>query len=56
MPKILVSLRSVLLFYSKRIRLGGHKLNIRKVTKKEIADAHMIISIEYLNFSDFSHL
>jgi len=30
-------------------------LDIRKVTKKEPANALLIKSIEYLNFSHFSH-
>jgi hypothetical protein len=55
MTKIVVSLCSILIFYMTALNLAVGKLCIRKATKKELADAFLIKSIEYLNFSHFSH-
>ena len=37
------------------LELVADKLNFRKNTKKEPGDALLIKSVEYLNFSHFSH-
>ena len=44
-----------LIFYMNALDLAAGKLYIRKVTKKELTDAFLIKSIEYLNFGHFSH-
>jgi len=55
LPKIVVSLCSILPFYLNALELAAGKLNFRKVTKKELTDALLLKSTDYLNFSHFSH-